>query len=155
LLLTNVRQLARSNRKEVKRFVKFAIVGAAGSLTDFTILNLLIQVWGTPLWVANTFSFIAAVMQNFSLNRRWTFPESRERQAGGQLAQFALVSIVGLGLNQMVFLTLHHLWDHYWVLQYGEDIGHAISYNIAKLFAIGVVLFWNFAANRLWTYRGL
>jgi putative flippase GtrA len=30
-----------------------------------------------------------------------------------------------------------------------------ISYNFAKAFAIGVVLFWNFTANRLWTYRGL
>jgi len=147
--------LARSNRKEVKRFVKFAIVGAAGSLTDFTLLNVLVQVFGTSLVLANTVSFIAAVMQNFSLNRRWTFPESRERQAGGQLAQFAIVSIIGLALNQIVFLTLHHFWDGYFIAAYGADTGFTISYNIAKLFAIGVVLFWNFTANRLWTYRGL
>lgn len=155
LILTNVLELARSNRKEVKRFVKFAIVGAAGSVTDFTVLNVLVQVFGAPLVVANTFSFIAAVMQNFSLNRRWTFPESQERQAGGQLAQFAVVSIVGLAINQIVFLTLHHVWDAYLINVYGPDVGFIISYNIAKLFAIGVVLFWNFTANRLWTYRGL
>jgi putative flippase GtrA len=34
-------------------------------------------------------------------------------------------------------------------------IGEPYSYNIAKLIAIGVVLFWNFSINRLWTYRGL
>ena len=34
-------------------------------------------------------------------------------------------------------------------------VGEPWSYNIAKAFAIGVVLFWNFAVNRLWTYRGL
>jgi putative flippase GtrA len=155
LQLASVIELARSNRKEVKRFVKFAMVGAAGSITDFTILNLLIQVGGAPLVLANTVSFIAAVMQNFTLNRYWSFPESRSRQAGGQLAQFALVSLIGLGLSQFVFLSLHHLWEDWWMLHYGADLGFTVSYNVAKLFAIGVVLFWNFSANRLWTYRGL
>ena len=155
MLLANVVEMARSNRKEVKRFLKFAIVGAAGSITDFSVLNVLIQLAHASLFVANTCSFVLAVMQNFMLNRRWTFPESRERHASGQLAQFAGVSIVGLGLNQLVFLTLHHLWDEIWIQNLGADTGFFVSYNVAKLFAIGVVLFWNFAANRLWTYRGL
>lgn len=155
MILTNVLQMARSNRKEVKRFVKFAIVGAAGSVTDFTVLNILVQFFGASLVVANTCSFILAVIQNFTLNRRWTFPESRERQAGGQLAQFAIVSMIGLAINQIVFLTLHHIWDAYLIAHYGPDLGFTMSYNIAKLFAIGVVLFWNFTINRLWTYRGL
>jgi putative flippase GtrA len=95
-------------------------------------------------------------VQNFILNRRWTFPESRERHASGQLAQFAIVSIIGLAINQFVFLTVHHLLESFWIVLMGqEDLGFLISYNFAKLFAIGVVLFWNFTANRLWTYRGL
>jgi putative flippase GtrA len=155
LLIASVREFARTNRKEVKRFVKFAIVGAAGTMTDFAVLNILVQFFGAPLFIANAVSFTVAVMQNFLLNRRWTFPESRERQASGQLARFAMVSIIGLGLNQVVFLSLHHLWDDYWIAAFGPDAGFIISYNIAKLFAIGVVLFWNFSANRLWTYRGL
>jgi putative flippase GtrA len=155
LLFSNVRQIARSNRKEVKRFVKFAMVGAAGSITDFVVLNILIQFAGFPLALANACSFIAAVMQNFTLNRLWTFPESRGRHASGQLVQFAVVSVIGLGLNQLVFLTLHHLWESYWIAALGPAAGFIASYNMAKLFAIGVVLFWNFTANRLWTYRGL
>lgn len=155
MLFLNVIEIARSNRKEVKRFVKFAIVGAAGSITDFLVLNVMVQALGLPLALANTCSFIAAVMQNFTLNRLWTFPESRGRKARRQLAQFAIVSLVGYGLNQLVFLTLHHMWEGYWMAQFGDDTGFLLSYNVAKLFAIGVVLFWNFTANRLWTYRGL
>lgn len=155
MLFSNVIEIARTNRKEVKRFVKFAIVGAAGSITDFLVLNLMVQLLGLPLALANTCSFVAAVMQNFTLNRLWTFPESRGRKARRQLAQFALVSVVGYGLNQLVFLSLHHLWEDYWMAYFGADTGFVVSYNIAKLFAIGVVLFWNFTANRLWTYRGL
>lgn len=150
-----MRHLARSNRKEIKRFVKFAIVGAAGSITDFTVLNLLVQVGGWSLVWANTVSFITAVLQNFTLNRLWSFPESRERHVRTQLAQFALINLIGLGINQLVFLGIHHALDTTWTAQFGPDLGHLVSYNFAKAFAIGVVLFWNFTANRLWTYRGL
>lgn len=146
---------ARGN-SEVKRFAKFALVGAAGSVTDFTVLNILVQLLGfTPVF-ANIFSFVAAVIQNFVLNRFWTFPESKQRQAGRQLAQFALVSIIGLGINTSILATIDHLLLNFWIQLVGhEHLGFTISYNFAKLFAIGVVLFWNFTANRLWTYRGL
>lgn len=150
-----MRSYAHTQKREVKRFVKFAIVGAMGTVTDLTVLNLLIQFFNFPLFAANTVSFSAAVIQNFFLNRRWTFPESRERKARNQLVQFGLVSVIGLGINQLVFLSVHHILDHFWIDLAGADLGFVISYNFAKLFAIGVVLFWNFLANRLWTYRGL
>ena len=156
LNITEARTLSANNRREVKRFVKFAIVGAAGSITDFTVLNVLVQIFGFPLALANVFSFTAAVIQNFSLNRLWTFPESRDRGRGGQLARFATVSLIGLSINQMVFLSIHHMLEPYWMEWISNpDTAYLISYNFAKLFAIGVVLFWNFFVNRFWTYRGL
>ncbi len=29
------------------------------------------------------------------------------------------------------------------------------DYNLAKIAAIGVVLFWNYFVNRKWTYKGI
>lgn len=154
--MTQVWEVAQSNRKEVVRFVKFAMVGALGAVTDFAVLNVMVQFVGAALIVANTISFTAAVCQNFVLNRYWTFPESRERQAGRQLVQFVVVSLIGLGLNQLVFLSVHHLLEPTWQQWIANGAtAFLISYNFAKLFATGVVLFWNFLANRLWTYRGL
>lgn len=153
--IIQVRQFAESNRAEVKRFAKFASVGAAGSVTDFAVLNIMIQVFGASIPVANTISFTAAVIQNFTLNRLWTFPESRTRKKRGQLARFAMVSIIGLGINLLVVMAVHHTLDGLWMSLFGPNIGFIVSYNFAKAFAIGVVLFWNFSANRLWTYRGL
>ena len=144
------------SRKETKRFVKFAFVGALGSVTDFTILNLLIKFAGFPSGVANGAGFCAAVLQNFLLNRWWTYPESRDRNTRGQMAKFALVSLVGLGINLVVFEYFDELLRPYWVDWLSSaDLGFTVSYNSAKLIAIGVVLFWNFAANRLWTFKGL
>jgi putative flippase GtrA len=155
-LITQAFTFARSNRKEVKRFAKFATVGAAGAITHFAIVNILVQLFYLAEQTANPFGFTAAVLQNFLLNRRWTFPESRQRNAGRQLLQFAIVSIIGLSINQVVFMIVHHLLEPTWIRLIGQErLGHALSYNFALAVAIGVVLFWNFAANRLWTYRGL
>jgi putative flippase GtrA len=143
-------------RKEAKRFVKFATVGALGALTDFAVLNGLILLAGLLEEVANAFSFTAAVAQNFTLNRLWTFPESQSRNLRRQMLQFALVSIVGLGINTLIFSFVHRSLEPNWIAWLDNPtVGHIASYNFAKLFAIGVVLFWNFTINRLWTYRGL
>lgn len=156
LSIAQVRTITDNNRKEIKRFVKFATVGAAGTVTDYAVLNVLIQVFGFSLGVANAFSFTAAVIQNFLLNRYWTFPESRERPIGRQLGKFVAVSTVGLAINQVVLLSVHALLEPYWLVWMGDPaLAFTVSYNFAKLIAIGVVLFWNFTANRLWTYRGL
>ncbi len=153
-----------SKPKETERFVKFAIVGAIGAVVDFTVLNVMKRLFETvelgvgwsvalephqiQLVAANTISFSAAVLSNFTWNRLWTFPESRERPLGRQLAQFAIVNVLGLGINTIVLLVL----DQY-VFQ--NLLSERLSYNVAKAFAIGVVLFWNYGVNRVWTYRGI
>lgn len=148
---------SRENRRvEMRRFGKFALVGALGSVTHFTLLNLLVQAGGVDEMIANLVGFITAVVQNFFLNRNWTYPESQSRHAGRQLVQFFIVSIVGLVLNSIVFNAVHWLLEPFWINLVNDPwLGHAISYNFAFMVAVGVVLFWNFAANRLWTYRGL
>ncbi len=144
--VTQLRTLAMENRRELTRFIKFGIVGTIGAVVDFSVLNLGIQIFGLDKWLANTFSFSAAVLSNFTWNRLWTFPESRDRAVGTQLVQFVIVNVVGYAINQAIFLSL----DHYLFSSWGT-----LGYNLAKAIAIGVVLFWNFGANRVWTYKGI
>jgi len=143
-LVDTIRTVAKERRVELIRFVKFAIVGAIGACVDFAILNLCIQVFGMPKWLANTFSFFTAVLSNFTWNRLWTYPESRSEPLAPQLGQFFLVNLVGYGINQAIFLSL----DAYVFSGWG-----VWGYNISKAIAIGVVLFWNYGINRIWTYR--
>jgi len=145
--LTRLTELAQANGKELKRFLKFAIVGTSGAVVDFGILNLLHLAFGFSKFWANTCSFTLAVFNNFTWNRLWTFPESRERPLKSQLGQFALVNVAGLAINQVVFLGL----DKYLFTPWFGRLG----YNLAKAVAIIVVLFWNFGINRIWTYRGI
>jgi putative flippase GtrA len=142
--LDRARSWAEAHRSELSRFLRFGVVGTIGAVVDFSILNLCIQGFGMAKWLANTFSFSAAVLSNFTWNRLWTFPESRQEPLLPQLGQFALVNVVGYLINQAIFLSLDR-----WVFGgWG-----AWGYNISKAIAIGVVLFWNYGVNRVWTYR--
>jgi len=131
--------------KEFERFLKFATVGVIGMVIDFSVLNLMHLRFGLRLEWANAISFSTAVLSNFTWNRLWTFPESRQRRLGKQLGQFALVNVIGLAINTALLLGLDKLLSGF--------IAEPWSYNLAKAFAIGVVLFWNFFVNRLWTYK--
>jgi len=144
---TSILTLYTENRKEFARFVKFAVVGLIGAVIDISVLNLMIQVFGWPLLWANTLSVSVAILSNFTWNRLWTFPESRSRRKREQLVQFTIVNVIGLGINNVIVVGLEAVLTHF--------IAAPWDYNLAKLIAIGVVLFWNFGANRLWTYRGL
>jgi putative flippase GtrA len=139
--------LYSENRKEFERFVKFAVVGAIGAVIDFALLNLLHGVFGWPLLLANTVSVSVAILSNFTWNRLWTFPESRSRRKREQLPQFALINIIGLVINNLIVVGLTAVFTNF--------VPDPWDYNLAKAIAIGVVLFWNFGINRLWTYRGL
>ncbi len=140
---------AANNRKEQKRFAKFAIVGFIGALVDFFVINLLVQGVGlSPLW-ANPFSVGAAIVSNFTWNRLWSFPESRQRPLLPQFGQFAAINMVGLLLNQAImWIALHFVTRRL-------GLTAPLDFNVAKAAAIGIVLFWNFGINRVTTYRGL
>ncbi len=154
--MTNTFELTDTHRKEVRRFVKFATVGACGAVTHFIILNTLVELFGFTTLAANPFGFVAAVLQNFTLNRLWSFPESRSRRTLTQLPQFALISIIGLGINQSVLFIVNRFSEPLWIEAVGSAaLGEVLSRNFSLAVAIGVVLTWNFTANRLWTYRGL
>jgi putative flippase GtrA len=92
--------------KEFQRFSRFLTVGAVGTLLDFSLLTLL-KLAGPPTVLANSLSFTAGLLNNFTLNRLWTF-QDRQTDWRRQFAQFTLVSLVGLALNNFIVLSLEN-----------------------------------------------
>ena len=92
--------------KERVRFLKFATVGALGAAIDFGVMNLMTHLFGLKLVYAGTISFLCAVISNFTLNRYWTYPDSRSRHILHQLGMFVLVNAAGIGFR---IPTLHFL----------------------------------------------
>lgn len=130
---------------EIHRVLRFALVGAWGTLIDIALLALLKSA-GLVTILANTLSFCAGLANNYYWNRRWTFEIRESAGWKRQFIQFGLVSLAGLALNNAIVLLLE--------APFGVLLGAASwGYLPAKVVATGVVMFWNYFANRQWTFR--
>ena len=102
--------------------------------------------------LAKTISFLLALTSNFIWNRYWIYPDSRSKQLRMQAAQFVLVNVVGLALNLLIFGGVSSLLIPLLQELYGSRSGLLLGTNAGQVCAVAVVLFWNFFANRYWTY---
>lgn len=128
------------NRPWLPQFIKFSVVGVSGTIIDYGVLNLLVLVFHLNVYFSSAVSFSLAVVNNFFWNKYWTFRVSNlTGRPYYQFFQFLSVSVVGLGLNLLIMYLLIHFFN--------------LWYNWAKAFAIIVVLFWNFIANKFWTFK--
>ena len=127
------------NLPVVNQFIKWSIVGTIGAGVDYGILILLHEGFGVDVIISKAISFTAAVINNFILNRTWTFRGVRHKDPAVQLTQFFVVSTGGLFITMAIFTFLVkviHIW-----------------YIISSAIAIIIVLIWNFFINRAWTFR--
>jgi len=83
-------------------------------------------------------AWVVAVLNNFVLNRHWTF-DARDGRAHFQALRFFVVSLVALGANQLL-LTL-----------FVEGAG--ISKVGAQALAVAGSMPLNFLGNKLWSFR--
>src|SRR5512134_3373578 len=140
--------------KERTRFLKFATVGAIGSVIDILIMNLLTHLFGMRLVYAGTISLVCAIISNFLLNRYWTYPDSRSRHFLHQLGMFFLVNVIGIAFR---IPTLHYVEplmasSFEKMVHLSHSTAQLLAKNATLAFAIGVVMIWNFFINRYWTY---
>ncbi len=107
-----------------------------------------------PLIWAQAISFTVAVFNNFLWNRFWTYPDSRSKAAHRQLIQFFLINVVGIAVRTPLITWLDKvilgMLDRSAVSLPLENF--VISQNLALALSVGVIMLWNFFANRYWTY---
>lgn len=145
-----------TNKKELNRFLRFAIVGTIGAFIDLGIFNLLIQVFHFQALVAQAFSFSVAVVSNFTWNRFWTYPDSRNKPIGRQLFQFVVVSVIGLAIRTLIFGRVEDAMDSLARNLLPADFiisPVTVGHNLSLAIVIVLILFWNFFVNRVWTYN--
>jgi putative flippase GtrA len=157
--------------KEVERFLKFAVVGAFGAVVDFGTL-FVVQATILPphdalsVAAATTIAFCAAIVSNFIWNRFWTYPDSRSRSVRRQLAQFAFISVIGwLGRTVWISASYQAIGNFFMPIllpviqnfrpEYvpSTTAEGKLGTFIAMVIGVIVVMFWNFFANRYWTYN--
>lgn len=156
--------------KEVERFLKFAVVGVIGFIVDLGTLVVL-QATILPatsdlnVIIATSIAFIAAIISNFLWNRFWTYPDSRSRSVRTQMFQFTFISLVGwLARTLWIRLSYAPIGAALYPLlrslletvmpsfAAAQDVEARLGSMVAQIIGVVVVMFWNFFANRYWTY---
>lgn len=130
-----------ANRRGVRQFVKFGIVGASGfvvNLVVFTILQRVVPNHSRPLQydIIYSIAFLTGGVSNYYLNRIWTFRSTGHAMREG--AQFLTVSAIALAVG-LILSALISPW-----------LGHG-----HKTWFIATVagIFVNFFVNKYWTFK--
>ncbi len=121
----------------VRQFVKFSMVGVLNTVTSFLVYMLMSRGFGLVPLAANAIAFTVAVTISYFINRAWTFRE-KGRVVVKQYSIFFMIGGIGLFISESVLFIIHHVL-------YVYDV-------VAFLIAAAVVVFWNFSANRAWTF---
>lgn len=89
----------------MKQFLRFALVGAVGFVTDFGVLSLALSVLGLNPLAGRLLSFLFAATVTWKANRKFTFAQ----QGAGttrQWLQYLLATSIGGGIN----ITVYQFW---------------------------------------------
>ncbi len=128
-----------AQRRGVRQFVKFGIVGASGLIVNFIIAHALERSTSFSGFVDFAIGFMAGGVSNYGLNRVWTFRSQRNPAIEG--AQFLVVSLVALVFGKVVFTLADHYRFHHFTTTW-------LAATLAGVFV-------NFFMNKYWTFKHL
>ena len=126
----------------IKRFIKFCIVGASGFCVNLGLLAIFVEVAGMHKVWAQIPSYQISILTNFMFNEFWTFSDRRTPGLKSFLiraVKFNLVSQVGWGINISVYYVALN--------------AAGIYYIVSQIIAVAVATMWNFFSNLIWTWR--
>ena len=138
----------------VRQFSKFATVGLLNTAIDFAILNILTIITGftvgVGLFVLNTISFTAATVNSYFFNKHWTFRDKSRDEEEKKFVQFLAISVVGAGINGGVVVLVTTFISPMFA---SLGLADQLWVNIAKVFATGVSLVWNFVGYKFIVFK--
>ena len=71
------------------------VVGSFGFVVDIGTFTVLRRVFGINENIAQTVSFTAAIVSNFTWNRYWTYPDLQRRSSASSFSSSLLISTIG------------------------------------------------------------
>ncbi|MBX3113196.1 MAG: YqeG family HAD IIIA-type phosphatase [Fimbriimonadaceae bacterium] len=158
----------------IRQFVKFAMVGGVATAVDWGLHYVLMfkaQAGSQSLrdvvgeWTIRTFNLgwpldaehlqdaayaplkigpvLIAIFVSYYLNRLYTFRTTHEKITVKQVAQFYTVALIGMVISVSVGAVGQRL----------ADASPMMKWAAASVLGMVTAFFWNFAGQRLWTFK--
>jgi putative flippase GtrA len=120
------------------QLVRFGIVGGVGFAVNLAVYALFVHPLGVDYHVAAVAAWLVAVVNNFVLNRHWTF-DARDGLVHFQAMRFLVVSLCALVVSLLLLTLLVE--------------GAGIPKVAAQALAVAASMPLNFLGNKLWSFR--
>jgi putative flippase GtrA len=120
-----------------RQFSGFVAVGFIAACVHYALLIGLVEIFGVRAVPAALAGYSGGGIVSYLLNRRHVFRSNKPHEEA--VTRFIVVVTVGFGLTYLFMLLLVQM--------------AGVPYLLAQMVTTGIVLFWNFAAHKLWTFR--
>jgi putative flippase GtrA len=120
------------------QLVRFGLVGGTGFVLNLAVYALCVHALSVPYQAAAVLAWLVAVLNNFVLNRHWTFDASAGR-IHFQAIRFFVVSLVAFAFG-LLLLTL--------LVEFG-----GVAKVPAQALAVAASTPLNFLGNKLWSFQ--
>ena len=118
-------------------FLTFSGVGVVGTAVQYLLLVLSVQYAGASPVAGSSMGYVCGAVVNYFLNYYVTFKSRKAHKHA--MPRFFFIAAIGLGFNALIMAAAT------------ESL--KMHYLIGQVLATGMVLLWNFFANRFWTFR--
>jgi dolichol-phosphate mannosyltransferase len=120
------------------QLVRFGIVGGTGFVLNLAVYALCVHALSIPYQVAAVVAWLVAVLNNFMLNRHWTFDASAGR-IHFQAIRFFVVSLLAFAFGLLLLTLLVELGG--------------VAKVPAQALAVAASTPLNFLGNKLWSFQ--
>lgn len=121
------------------QLLRYGFVGGVAFVADYgTLFGLTHYAHVHYLWSAGI-AFIVGLTVNYLLSISWVFNRNRSAKPWVEFLVFALIGVVGLGLNELIMYVATDIME--------------LHYMISKLISTALVFCWNFFARKLIIFK--
>jgi hypothetical protein len=129
-----IKKQIKKHKKLIDQILKFGVVGGLAFLIDYGLLYVLTEFVGIHYLISSVISFTVSLIFNYILSIKWVFDVTK-KQTAKEITIFVILSVIGLGINQVVMYV-------------GSDLLH-IYYMLTKIVATAIVMVWNFVTRKI------
>lgn len=122
-------------KKLIKQILRFGIVGGTAFIIDYALLYICTEYLGIYYFISSIISFSISTIFNYIASIYWVFDVNKEKSQSKNFVLFVGLSIVGLGINQLI------MW-------FGVEQLH-VYYMIVKIGATAIVMVFNFITRKM------
>lgn len=134
--------------KIISQILRFGVVGIISTIIDFIIYTVLCNVFDVPYLIAGLLGFGISLVVNYILSMSFVFKRRDDLSRTREFFIFAIMSIIGLGLNELIlFISIDVIYSNWpwlngWLTRHLANVA-------AKAAATAVVMVYNFVSRKL------